>query len=385
MIASKTVGKAVGLREEQRDFVRVVEEWRKVWSRDEVWHKKELLLMVSLDERPTSRDWVFVIVSSCVVGGVLGEAQQIRMRVFDVFKRANKFRLVARNVNLLVRGVAACSAGAAPVVEFADVPPCLDPSRRILCAFGLLMNNICEHAKEKCLDALTEAFVSNVSHVLRGVFAHLRKLTSERGERDVERVLLGEAGCRDVLQMLGKPPTLHSRSFLETIGDGRELRVCASSSGSGAKSSPAPVLRVATWNIAGGHRSSQAPARFGDMDQRSAVLHEIRRWHRSYVCDIIALQECEQEDAYAELQDSHGLLASAAAKDSRGFVHIYVRKGITAEVLDTAPGDPAVAVRVTLDTPLGKKENLAVAAVHLPTGDAVSGLRARILARVQSW
>ena len=104
--------------------------------------------------------------------------------------------------------------------------------------------------------------VSNVSHELRGVFAHLRKLTSERGERDVERVLLGEAGCRDVLQMLGKPPTLHSRSFLETIGDGRKLRVCASSGGSAAKSSQAPVLRVATWNIAGGHRSSQAPARF---------------------------------------------------------------------------------------------------------------------------
>ena len=102
------------------------------------------------------------------------------------------------------------------------------------------------------------------------------------------------------------------------------------------------------------------------------------------MCDVIALQECEHEDEYVELKDSHCLFASVAAKDSRGFVQIYVRKGITADVVDMIAGDPSVAVRLTLDTPLGKKESLAVVAVHLPTGHAFSGLRARVLTRVQA-
>ena len=154
--------------------------------------------------------------------------------------------------------------------------------------------------------------------------------------------------------------------------------------GNNAKSVQPSVLRLATWNIAGGHRSSQAPSRFSVEDQRAAVMNELRRWHRSYECDVVALQECEQVEGYEELNDTHCLVHVSEAKDSRGFVHVYVRRGRGAEIVETTAGDPCVAVRIEMDSAVGKRMSLVVAAVHLPAGEAASGLRQRILKRLLS-
>ena len=61
------------------------------------------------------------------------------------------------------------------------------------------------------------------------------------------------------------------------------------------------ALRVATWNIASGHRSAQAPDTYNAADQRAALMNEVLRWHRAGRCDFLALQECELAVDGAEL------------------------------------------------------------------------------------
>ena len=166
--------------------------------------------------------------------------------------------------------------------------------------------------------------------------------------RDVDRVLADAAACREVLGMLGKVPSFASRSSYEqhiqsqTMAGGR-------ATSSSAELWQGRVIRVATWNIAGGQRSEEAPERFSAEDQRSAVMHEIRRWHISYGCDVLALQECDLERAYDELEDSHVLVASVEAKDSCGYVHVYVRHGLNAEPVEMKKGAPCAAVRLELE------------------------------------
>ena len=153
---------------------------------------------------------MFVSGRSQELGEALGEAKQLLVKVYDSAKRASAARRVARNLDVLVRGVAACAGGAGPPVEFEATPECRVGSQRILCAFGLLLKHILETAQEASSDAASEAFVPNVSHVLRAMFAHFRKQLGERGERDVERLLGNASSCRDALRMLGKVPSYQS-------------------------------------------------------------------------------------------------------------------------------------------------------------------------------
>ena len=83
-------------------------------------------------------------------------------------------------------------------------------SQRIVCALGLLLGRVACVAEEKALDPASDSFVPDVSHVLRAVFAFLRKEVSERGLHDVVGVL-GEPGmCRKVLGMFGAVPSAAS-------------------------------------------------------------------------------------------------------------------------------------------------------------------------------
>lgn len=144
------------------------------------------------------------------------------------------------------------------------------------------------------------------------------------------------------------------------------------------------MLGVASWNIAGGHISAQAPKKgYGAEDQRARLMAEILRWERAFGVDVVVLQECEERTAYRELSKVYELVGAVEAVANRGFVHVYVRLrvGIEFEQVDVGKVDPCVAVRVDFDPDGAGKQSLVLVAVHLPAGDAVDA-RKRILARV---
>ena len=79
-------------------------------------------------------------------------------------------------------------------------------SQRNVYALGLLLARVARVAEEKALDPESDSFVPDVTHVLRAVFAFLRKEVAARGVRDVAAVLDEREMCRKVLNMLGTVP-----------------------------------------------------------------------------------------------------------------------------------------------------------------------------------
>jgi hypothetical protein len=106
-IGSKTVGKEGGTQESPERFARVMQKWRQVWDRDEVRKRQELVLPVAVDERKAARDWMCVVVRSCVSGESLGDAKQLQVDVYDSMRRSAVAKRIARNLDVLVRGVEA--------------------------------------------------------------------------------------------------------------------------------------------------------------------------------------------------------------------------------------------------------------------------------------
>ena len=117
-IGSKTVGKEVGRQENAVKLARVMENWRQVWARDQVRAKEALVLPVALDERTVPQDWVRVVVRSTTAGEKLSDATQLLLQVYDPAKRVSASRKLARNVDVLVRGVGAQVGAIEPRVEF---------------------------------------------------------------------------------------------------------------------------------------------------------------------------------------------------------------------------------------------------------------------------
>ena len=65
-VGSKTVGREVGRQETPGNLVRVMENWRKVWMREEVRKQQLLVMPVALDDGPSPQVWHSVVVRSCV-------------------------------------------------------------------------------------------------------------------------------------------------------------------------------------------------------------------------------------------------------------------------------------------------------------------------------
>ena len=393
-IGSKTVGKELGRQEDPSMLGRVMGKWRQVWAGDDVREQEELLIPVAVDDRSLPQDWVFVEVRACE-GGRLGAAQRLRVVVFDAMQRVDRAKRIARNVDALVRGVRSRSDCVEPEVECVGAPECRVSAQRMLCAFGLLARRVAVAAGTSALDSNSDAFVPNVGQALRAVFRYLRNELSERGLRDVA-VMLKEPGmCRKVLQMMSTVPSgvpgvdacigagagegavfgrdVHGREERRGVVVAQGKERCA--------------LRVATWNIAGGHRSAQAPAGYSAEDQRAAVMDEVQRWVRVFSCDVVALQECESAEAYRELLGSHELAGAVEARETRGWVHVYVRRGLSYErvVLSKAKESvPCVVVRVDVDTGERGLDAVVVAGVHLPTGDCSTQRRCIVEQAVSS-
>ena len=117
-------------------------------------------------------------------------------------------RRVARNLDVLLRGVVAAVDGAGPEIDFLTVPACPVASQRSLCAFGLLLGH--GHAlalvRRRDLDLvlLEVAFqvalvLDDVAHV--GVVADAEVLEEEA---DADLDLLLEPGLLDDLEEEGE-------------------------------------------------------------------------------------------------------------------------------------------------------------------------------------
>ena len=106
-------------------------------------------------------------------------------------------------------------------------------------------------------------------------------------------------------------------------------------------------------------------------------MDEVQRWVRVFSCDVLCLQECESAEAYRELLGSHELVAAVEARETRGWVHVYVRRGLSYERLlsQTKESVPGVVVRVDVDAGERGVDAVVVAGVHLPTGDCASQRR----------
>ena len=81
-------------------------------------------------------------VRAAAKGQHLGEAKRLVVCIHNVAQRPSVARRVARNLDVLLRGVAAAVDGAVPEIEFLTVPACPVASQRILCAFGLLLGHV---------------------------------------------------------------------------------------------------------------------------------------------------------------------------------------------------------------------------------------------------
>ena len=73
LVASKTVGRAVGLRESVQGFASMAQRWTHVWRHSDLRGVKELVLPVTTDER--GQFWY------CVTVSVLGGIEPWRMRL----------------------------------------------------------------------------------------------------------------------------------------------------------------------------------------------------------------------------------------------------------------------------------------------------------------
>ena len=231
-------------------------------------------------------------------------------------------------------------------MEFMSVPECRVSSQRSLCAFGSVLSCVASAAQENFMDTSSEAFVPDLGRALREAFAKVRTELGERGFRDVDRLLEDAASCRSALRSLFTVPALVARRSDHDVARGDVSAVAGHGISARHREQQPKEMRVVTWNVAGGHRSAQAASRYSDADQRAAVLAEVLRWKQTFGCDIIALQECESCEAYRELEETHVLVGAVEARESRGFVHVYVRSGMSYERLHVDGPEPCVLVRV---------------------------------------
>ena len=163
---------------------------------------------MAVDALERANDWVFVSVRSAVVGERLGDASRLTVEVFDSGMRMSMAQRVARNVDILVRGVSARDGSLGPEVIVTEVSEVLVGSQRILKAFGLLSCKVGLVARENVLGAKSETFLPDLTQVLRAVFAFFRLECGERGMRDVGGFLRGEEMCRQVLRKFSSVPAV---------------------------------------------------------------------------------------------------------------------------------------------------------------------------------
>ena len=142
--------------------MRVVEKWKAAWRGDEVRTSKEFLLPVAVDDRSNHEDWILVSVISSKPGALLGDLAPLCVRVFDAARRPTVAKRVADNLEVLIRGLRACTQPGTVTLEMCFSPEARVASQRIVCAFGLLLSRVAQAAKESSHDEKSATFIPDV-------------------------------------------------------------------------------------------------------------------------------------------------------------------------------------------------------------------------------
>ena len=130
-------------------LLQVVQKWKEAWRGDEVRGSQEFLLPVAVDDRDDHEDWILVSVTSSKPGASLGDPAPLCVRVFDAARRPTVAKRVTDNLEVLIRGVRACTQPGIATLEFNSFPEARVASQRIVCAFGLLLFRVAQAAKEQ--------------------------------------------------------------------------------------------------------------------------------------------------------------------------------------------------------------------------------------------
>ena len=269
--------------------------------------------------------------------------------------------------------------GGEPVIEHVSVA-----SHRILDALGAVVRRVLAVGEKPFIDSGEERFLVDFGQVLRSIFARLFEEVGTRGLRDAADLFDDADFVSQLLSMFAVVPSLVVRDFPRHVAgavpsQGRSVDSPMYSAES------ARVLRVATWNIAGGHTSAQAPRTWTPVDNRASVLEEVLRWGAVHACSVVALQECEHPEPYARLLAMFDFVGAASAEqDSRGFVHLYVVRGMSFQKIDDSLPSACVVARVNCDTTAdgsAAERVVSVVALHLPSGEKYSARRGSDLSR----
>ena len=170
LVASKTVGKAVGVGESVKWFMSVAQGWRQVWKTSELSGVKEVVVPVAVDER--AQFWHCVSVTPLSDREILEEASRLRAIIYDSERlRRQEVERVVRNVDALIRGLRGRFGGEAPLVEHAAAPTCEALAQRMLSAFGCVVSRVAHHAGEPFADTTQTYFAADFGRVLERRFS----------------------------------------------------------------------------------------------------------------------------------------------------------------------------------------------------------------------
>jgi hypothetical protein len=311
---------------------------------------KALHVPVALDDASVLRDCVLVTIAPISSLERLGSASGFRVDVHDVVGRSRLAERLCRNVVRLLS-----SDPEAKTVELTQHAPqaTASPFERGFVMLGLMVRSVLLGAGLDFHDPQQPDFVPKVRKSLGAAFAALRGEADKTGNRDVLSQLSTEESCRSWLKVLSAPVQVDApQASVAALSQHQRSRTVEVMS--------FQPLRILSWNISGKTTSARAPKSFGLPDKNAAVQLEVAsRWKP----DILTLQECVGPDSLPGLLDAYVFVGAARAEHC-GYIHLYVRKGLAAEVLPTPSDCPAVLARITVC----KGSVLDVAAVHLMPG-----------------
>ena len=306
---------------------------------------------VALDDAKQLRDCVLVNVSPLRADESLGTASGFKVDVYDVVGRSSLATRLSSNIVKLL------SPSQTEVqLEQHTLTASASPFERGFAVLGVLIGAIMSRADCSFHDPLEPDFVAKVRKSLGSCFGTLRAEADKSGNRDVLAQLTTDDACKALLKVLGAPQECQVPSPLgHSVPKQSNVKV--------VEISAFQPLQVLTWNINGSGKSSRAPKSFSMADKMAAVQQEIcRRWNP----DLVSLQECLGPEPLEMLLESYALVGAAPAEHC-GFVHLYVRRGLHAELLPMVSDCPAVLARITVC----KGNTFDVAALHMvpgPTG-----------------
>ena len=201
-IGSKTVGKLIRSSTSVDSFRNTLRGWTQCWNFDEVKKRSVLLLPIPAIVAEEARDWVLAEVCPSDGLGSLGQAQQLRVTVYDRMERTNLGTHIGGFVQALFGKHAASNS---PLICHKELPECLVSTQRLGCVLGMIATLVQGHSKIVPLDCCSSTFVPDAFAAFRGLFAKLRYEVASRSLNDLRDYVLGDV-ARDLLSMFSEVP-----------------------------------------------------------------------------------------------------------------------------------------------------------------------------------